>query len=51
MTVHYRKPSLLDAPVDKQTRCDLERLLEENHGAFAEDERQIETTSHIKNVH
>ena len=26
--VHYRKPSLLDALVDKQTRHDLERLLE-----------------------
>ena len=42
--VHYRKPSLLDAPVEKQTTHDLERLLEENHDAFAEDERQIGTT-------
>ena len=48
--VHYWKPSLLDAPVNKQTRHDLERLLEENHDAFAEDERQIGTTPH-KNVH
>ena len=46
--VHYRKPSLLDAPVNKQTRHDLERLLEENHDAFAEDERQIGTTPLIK---
>ena len=41
--VHYRKPSLWDAPIDKQTKCDLEQLLEENHDAFAEDERQIGT--------
>ena len=47
--VHYRKPSLLDASVNKQTRPDLKRLLEENHEAFAEDERQIGTTH--KNVH
>ena len=46
--VHYRKPSLLDAPVDKQTKHDLERLLEENHDAFAEDERQIGITPLIK---
>ena len=46
--VHYRKPSLLDAPVNKQTRHDLERLLEGNHDAFAEDERQIGTTPLIK---
>ena len=49
--VHYRKPSLLDAPVDKKTKHDLERLLEENHDAFTEDERQIGTTPLIKNVH
>ena len=48
MTVHYRKPSLLDAPVDKQTKHDLERLLEGNHDAFAEDEREIGTTPLIK---
>ena len=46
--VHYRKPSLLDAPIDKQTKHDLKRLLEENHDAFAEDERQIGTTPLIK---
>ena len=46
--VHYRKPSLLDAPVNKQTKHNLERLLEENHDAFAEDERQIGTTPLIK---
>ena len=49
--VHYGKPHFLDAPVDKQTKHDLERLLEENRDAFAEDERQIGTTSLIKNVH
>ena len=46
--VHYRKPSVLDARVDKQTRHNLERLLEENHDAFAEDDRQIGTTSLIQ---
>ena len=46
--VHYRKPSLLDTPVNKQTIQDLERLLEENHDAFAEDERQIGATPVIK---
>ena len=46
--MHYRKPSLLDAPINKQTTHDLERLLEENHDAFAEDERQTGTTTLIK---
>ena len=46
--VHYRKPSLLDALVNRQTRHELERLLEENHDAFVEDERQIGTTPLIK---
>ena len=32
--VHYRKPNLLDSPVNKQTKNDLERLLEMNHDAF-----------------
>ena len=42
--VHYRKPSWLDAPVNKQTKHYIERLLEVNHDAFADDERQIGTT-------
>ena len=46
--VHYRKPSLLDVPIDKQTKHDLEKLLEDNHDAFAEDERQIGTTPLMK---
>ena len=46
--MHYRKPSLLDAPVNKETKHDLERLLEENHDALAEDERKIGTTPLIK---
>ena len=46
--VHYRKPSLLDAPVNKQSKHNLERLLEVNHDAFTEDERQIGTTILIK---
>ena len=43
--VHYRKPSLLHAPVDKHTKDDLEKLLEVNCDPFAEDERQIGTTT------
>ena len=46
--VHYRKPSFLDALVNKQTTHDLERPLEENHDAFAEEEKQIGTTPLIK---
>ena len=42
--VHYRKPSLLDAPINKQTKYDLERLKEQNHDALAEDKRQIGIT-------
>ena len=38
------KPSLLDAPVNKHTKDDLEKLLEVNHDAFAEYGRQIGTT-------
>ena len=45
---HYRKASLLDALVNKQTRDDLDRLLEVNHDAFADDERQIGTTPSLK---
>ena len=41
-------PNLLDALVNKQTRHDLERLLEQNHHAFTEDEGQIGTTPLIK---
>ena len=46
--VHYRKPGLLDALVNKQTRHDLESQLEVNHDAFAEDKRQIGTTPSLK---
>ena len=46
--VYYRKPSLLDTPVNKQTRHDLERLLAENHDAFAEDKMQIRIIPLIK---
>ena len=46
--MHYRKPGLLDVPVNKQTRDDLNRLLGVNHDAFAEDERQIGTIPLIK---
>ena len=46
--MHYKKPNLLDAPIDNQTRHDLEKLLKENHDACAVDERQICTTCLIK---
>ena len=46
--VKYKKPELQDAPIDKQIKIDLERLLEENKDSFAEDERQIGTTLLIK---
>ena len=46
--MHYKKPSLLDAPVNKKTRHNLERLLEENHDAFTEGDRQIGTTPLLK---
>ena len=37
--VNYNKPALQDAPVDKQTKADLDKLLDSNKDAFAEDER------------
>lgn len=42
--VKYNKPKTQDAPIDRQIKHDLERLLEANSDAFAEDERQIGTT-------
>ena len=38
----------MDAPIDKQTRLDLENLLKENHDAFAAGEREIGTTPLLK---
>ena len=46
--VSYKKPCLADAAIDKKTRLDLEELLQENHDAFATDERQIDTTHLIQ---
>ena len=46
--MHYKKPSLLDALVNKHTKDDLEKLLEVSHDAFAKDERQIGTTPFLK---
>ena len=46
--VSYKKPCLADAAIDKKTRLDLEELLQENHHAFATDERQIGTTPLIQ---
>ena len=41
--INYKKPVLLDAPIDRQTKLDLDKLLDENKDFFAEDERQIGT--------
>ena len=46
--VNYYKPALQDAPIDKQTKADLDTLLNNNKDAFAEDERQIGTTPLIE---
>ena len=46
--VSYKKPYLADAAINKKTRLDLEELLQENHHAFATDERQIGTTPLIQ---
>ena len=46
--VNYNKPALQDAPIDKKTKADLDKLLDNNKDAFAEDERQIGTTPHIE---
>ena len=42
--VNYNKSALQDAPIDKQTKADLDKLLNNNKDAFAENERQIGTT-------
>ena len=41
--VKYNKPALQDAPIDKQAKADLDKLLDSNKDASAEDERQIGT--------
>ena len=46
--VEHKKPQLHDAPIDRKTKPDLEKLFEKNKDAFAEDERQIGTTPLIK---
>ena len=46
--MHYRKPNLVDALINNPTRDDLDKLLEVNHDAFADDERQIGTTHSLK---
>ena len=46
--VSHQKPELQDTLTDHQTKLDLEKLLEDNKDAFAEDERQIGTTPLIK---
>ena len=46
--VKYEKPKLTDAPVNTKVLEDLEKLLEENKNAFAQDETQIGTTPLIQ---
>ena len=46
--VKYKKSELQDAPIDKQIKINLQKLLEANNNSFAEDERQIGTTPLIK---
>ena len=46
--VEHKKPQLHDAPTDRKTKLNLEKLFEVNKDAFAEDERQIGTTPLIK---
>ena len=38
--VNYNKPALQDAPIDKQTKADLYKLLDNSKDAFAEDGRE-----------
>ena len=42
--VNYNKPALQDASIDKQTKAGLDKLLDNNKDAFADDKRQIGTT-------
>ena len=46
--VNYNKPALQDGPVDKETKAEPDKLLDNNKDAFAEDERQIGTTPLIE---
>ena len=46
--VECKKPQLHDAPIDRKTKLDQEKLFEANKDAFAKDERQIGTTPLIK---
>ena len=46
--VEHKKPQWHDAPIDRKTKLDLEKLFEKNKDVFAEDERQIGTTPLIK---
>ena len=46
--VNHNKSALQDVPIDKQTKADLDTLLNNNKDAFAEDERQIGTTPLIE---
>ena len=41
--VNYRTPALQDAPIDKQTKADLDTLLDNKKDAFTEDKRHIGT--------
>ena len=46
--VNYKKPVLLDAPIDRQTKLDLDKLLDASKDVFADNEREIGTTPLIQ---
>ena len=46
--VNYKKLLLLDAPIDRQTKLDPDKLLDVNKDVFAEDERQIGTMPSLR---
>ena len=45
--ISHQKPVLQNAPIDQKIKLELEQLFERNQDCFAEDERQIGTTSLI----
>ena len=46
--LEHKKSQLHDAPIDRKTKLDLDKLFEKNKNAFAEDVRQTGTTPLIK---
>ena len=46
--VSFNKPALHEASMDKETKADLDKLLDSTKDAFVEDKRQIGTTPLIE---